>query len=160
MNMKKTETKQFGQVLQEAREAAQMNLRTLRAAEYGTAANQTAIAAAIAALNDLSVAQVNAEVDTALSDYDGPTNAEMEARTLTSATYATTSALAAAAADITVIRKLRQNRLEINLTDSKAYVWNDAGDAREYEATLTDSDGDPVTAYTAGPIDATAFTEV
>ena len=31
----------------------------------------------IAALNDVSTAQVNAEVDTALADYDGPTNAEM-----------------------------------------------------------------------------------
>lgn len=31
----------------------------------------------IAALNDLSAAQVNAEVDTALSDYDSPTRAEL-----------------------------------------------------------------------------------
>jgi hypothetical protein len=36
-----------------------------------------AVLAAIAALNNLSAAQVNAEVDTALSDYDGPTNAEL-----------------------------------------------------------------------------------
>ena len=34
--------------------------------------------AVIAALNNISVAQVNAEVDTALSDYDGPTKAEMD----------------------------------------------------------------------------------
>lgn len=33
----------------------------------------------IAALNDLSAAQVNAEVDAALSDYDSPTKAEMDA---------------------------------------------------------------------------------
>jgi hypothetical protein len=33
----------------------------------------------IDALNDLSAAQVNAEVDTALSDYDPPTKAEMDA---------------------------------------------------------------------------------
>lgn len=38
-----------------------------------------AISDAIAALNDLSAAQVNAEVDTALADYDGPTKAEMDA---------------------------------------------------------------------------------
>ena len=31
----------------------------------------------IAALNDLTAAQVNAEVDTALADYDGPTRAEL-----------------------------------------------------------------------------------
>jgi hypothetical protein len=49
---------------------------------------------AIGALNDLSAAQVNAEVDTALSDYDGPTNAEMEARTIVSANYATATAVA------------------------------------------------------------------
>lgn len=35
------------------------------------------VQADIAALNDLSAAQVNAEVDTALSDYDGPTSAEL-----------------------------------------------------------------------------------
>lgn len=32
-------------------------------------------------------AEVNAEVDTALTDYDGPTNAEMEARTILAANY-------------------------------------------------------------------------
>ena len=32
-------------------------------------------------------AEVNAEADTALTDYDGPTNAEMEARTLVAASY-------------------------------------------------------------------------
>jgi len=39
------------------------------------------------ALGTQAKADVNAEVDTALSDYDGPTNAEMEARTLPSADY-------------------------------------------------------------------------
>jgi hypothetical protein len=34
--------------------------------------------ASIKALNDLSAAQVNTEVDTALSDYDGPTKTEMD----------------------------------------------------------------------------------
>jgi hypothetical protein len=38
-------------------------------------------------LNDISSAQVNTQVDTALTDYDGPTNAEMIARTLVSANY-------------------------------------------------------------------------
>jgi hypothetical protein len=53
-----------------------------------------ATAASIAALNNLSAAQVNAEVDTALADYDAPTNAEMVARTLAAADYATAAALA------------------------------------------------------------------
>lgn len=43
----------------------------------------------ITGFNDLSAAQVNAEADTALADYDAPTNAEMVARTLAAASYAT-----------------------------------------------------------------------
>ena len=38
----------------------------------------TTIPAQITGLNDLSAADVNAEVDTALADYDGPTKAEMD----------------------------------------------------------------------------------
>lgn len=57
------------------------------------AAADDATLAAIAALNNLSAAQVNAEVDTALADYDAPTNAEMVARTLPTASYATATAL-------------------------------------------------------------------
>ncbi len=41
----------------------------------------------VTGFTDLSAAQVNAEVDTALADYDGPTNAEMVARTLPTASY-------------------------------------------------------------------------
>jgi len=39
----------------------------------------TTIPASIAALNDISTAQVNTEVDTALTDYDGPTRTEATA---------------------------------------------------------------------------------
>lgn len=42
------------------------------------AAADDATLAAIAALNNLSAAQVNAEVDTALADYDAPTKAELD----------------------------------------------------------------------------------
>ncbi len=49
--------------------------------------------AAVTGLNNLSEAQVNAQVDAALADYDPPTKAEMDARTLASADYATASAL-------------------------------------------------------------------
>jgi hypothetical protein len=48
----------------------------------------------ITGFNDLSAAAVNAEVDTALADYDPPTNAEMVARTLAAADYATATNLA------------------------------------------------------------------
>ena len=43
--------------------------------------------ATVAALNDVSAADVNAQCDIALADYDGPTNAEMIARTLLAASY-------------------------------------------------------------------------
>ena len=42
----------------------------------------------------INMSKINAEVDTALADYDPPTNAEMEARTLVAASYATAAALA------------------------------------------------------------------
>jgi hypothetical protein len=41
-----------------------------------------------------------ADIDTALATYDGPTNAEMEARTIASASYATATALATAQTDL------------------------------------------------------------
>lgn len=40
--------------------------------------NIDSIGDAIAALNNLSAAEVNTEVDTALADYDGPTKAELD----------------------------------------------------------------------------------
>lgn len=51
----------------------------------------------VTGFNDLSAAQVNAEVDTALADYDGPTNAEMVAAftEIKGATWATTDTLEA-----------------------------------------------------------------
>jgi hypothetical protein len=48
----------------------------------------------VTGFNDLSAAQVNAEVDTALSDYDGPTNAEL-ATALAAADDAVLAAIAA-----------------------------------------------------------------
>jgi len=47
--------------------------------------------------------QINTEADTALNDYDGPTNTELNARTVTAATYATASALATAQADLDLL---------------------------------------------------------
>ncbi len=59
------------------------------ATALGTA--DDAVLSAIAALNNLSAAQVNAEVDTALADYDAPTKAELDAAV---APLATAAALA------------------------------------------------------------------
>ena len=47
----------------------------------------TTLPAQITALNDVSTADVNAQCDIALADYDGPTNAEMIARTILAASY-------------------------------------------------------------------------
>jgi len=49
------------------------------AGSFGEEVQAHALSSEIAALNDLSSAEVNAEVDTALADYDGPTKAEMDA---------------------------------------------------------------------------------
>lgn len=51
-------------------------LNDLSAAQLASAT--AALETLINALNDISTAQVNAEVDTALADYDGPTKAELD----------------------------------------------------------------------------------
>ncbi len=76
----------------------------------------TTIPAQISALNNLSAAQVNAEVDQALADYDAPTNAEMIARTLAATSYGT------AANQTTIIS---------HLTDVKGATFSGATDSLE-----------------------------
>jgi hypothetical protein len=49
------------------------------AGSMGEEVQSHATSAEVSALNDLSAAAVNAEVDTALADYDGPTKAELDA---------------------------------------------------------------------------------
>jgi hypothetical protein len=53
--------------------------------------------------NATALASINAECDTALTDYDGPTNAEMNARTLLAANYATSAAQITAQSDLDII---------------------------------------------------------
>ena len=48
------------------------------AGSFGEEMQAHALSVEISALNDLSAAQVNAEVDTALTDYDAPTKAELD----------------------------------------------------------------------------------
>lgn len=54
-------------------------LTTLDALDTAQDAQHTQTQADIAGLNDLSAAEVNAQVDSALLDYDGPTKAELDA---------------------------------------------------------------------------------
>lgn len=60
----------------------------------------TAIIAAIAGLNNISPAEVNAEVDTALGDYDGPTKDEMDSA-ISSAQSTITSAISTSESNVT-----------------------------------------------------------
>lgn len=53
--------------------------------------------------NATALASINAECDTALTDYDAPTNTEMEARTIVSANYATSAAQTTAQNDLDII---------------------------------------------------------
>jgi len=53
--------------------------------------------------------QINAACDVALADYDAPTNAEMVARTLASASYATASALATTDGKVDAVKAKTDN---------------------------------------------------
>lgn len=82
---------------------AEMEARTLAAAAYSTASAVATLQSAIDALNNLSSVQAQAAAAAALAAYDPPTNAEMEARTLPTASYATASALSTAAANVATL---------------------------------------------------------
>lgn len=58
--------------------------------------------------NATALASINAQADLALTDYDPPTNAEMEVRTLPAASYATAAALSTLAAIFSGITSLAQ----------------------------------------------------
>lgn len=53
--------------------------------------------------NATALASINSQCDTALADYDGPTNAEMVARTLAAASYATSAAQTTAQNDLDIL---------------------------------------------------------
>lgn len=98
----------------------------------------------VTGFNDLSAAQVNAEVDTALADYDAPTNAEMVARTLASADYATASALTTVDNEIAVIDGIVDSILVDTAVIGAAGAgltavpWNASWDA-EVQSEVTDA---------------------
>jgi hypothetical protein len=82
-------------------------------------------------LNDLSAAQVNAEVDTGLTDYDGPTNTEMVARTIASATYATASSLATVDSIVDAILVDTGTTIPATLTDMSGATFATSTDSLE-----------------------------
>lgn len=105
----------------------------------------TTIPAQISALNNLSAAQVNAEVDTALADYDGPTNAEMVARTLAAASYAT-------AAD--------QSTIITHLTDIKGTTFSGSTDSLEAIRDRGDAAWMTATGFTSSTVAPSWYTDV
>jgi hypothetical protein len=82
-------------------------------------------------LNDISTAQVNTEVDTALTDYDGPTNTEMEARTLLSAGYASSLNLATVDGIVDAILVDTGTTLPGTLTDMSGATFSTSTDSLE-----------------------------
>jgi hypothetical protein len=69
-------------------------------------------------------------------------------------------AAAAGSIDELALRIIMQafGRLEFDIPNSKAYIWSIGGAARAYQATLSDKDGNPVTALTSGPINMSEWT--
>lgn len=88
------------------------------------------IGAAGAGLTDLGgmstamKGEVNAEADTALTDYDGPTNAEMEARTLLAANYFDPAA--DAVANVTLVDTTTTNSDAITVSDIQTTQMTEA----------------------------------
>lgn len=72
-------------------------------------------------VSTLTQAQVNTEADQALADYDGPTNAEMVARTLAAADYATATAAAAIKTVVDAV-KLKTDNLPSDPADQSLII--------------------------------------
>lgn len=102
----------------------------------------TEIGTAGAGLNDLGgmstamQAEVNAEVDTALTDYDAPTNAELIARTLVAASYFDPAA--DTVANVTLVATTTTNT-DMRGTDSAATAANLATVDSNVDAILVDT---------------------
>ena len=84
----------------------------------------------------ISLANINAQCDTALSDYDGPTNAELNARTLAAASYFDPAANAVA--NVTLVATTTTNT-DMRGTDSAATAANLATVDTNVDAILVDT---------------------
>jgi hypothetical protein len=106
-----------------------------------------AIKNALDALNDLGSADIEAAAAAALAAYDGPTNAQMEARTLASNDYATAAAVATVDGNIDAIKAafdepVFPSGVASNLYEMLYQLWG----LEFYQATLT---GDTRTTFDA-----------
>ncbi len=99
----------------------------------------------ISALNDLSAAQVNAEVDTALTDYDGPTKAELDAAesAIIAAIPGTAPSAAAIAAAVRADQATELARIDVSISSRESEADAAArASAAATEATLTNIEAD------------------
>ena len=137
-------------------------------ADVSALATTSALAAAVITIGELfdidSEGRVLATLDSeeVVTDAASRTasKADVSALATSAALAVVASAVAAVATDATLARKLLQNRKEFDLDNSKVYLWNDAGGAREYESDLTDRDGAAVTYATQGPINCSQWAVV
>lgn len=84
------------------------------------------------ALNDVSAADVNAQCDTALTDYDAPTKAEMDSAftEIKGATWATTDTLEQIHDDLAVV-DTEVGDIQTDLTDAMGATFSTATDSLE-----------------------------
>ena len=118
------------------------------------AAKTAASQASISALNNISIAQVQAAATSALNTYDGPTNAELEARTIISASYATPTNIISVGSVGTVTNPVTAG----SVNDKSNYTLTSAYDAAKNAASQTSVNDLPTntelaTALTTIPMD-------
>jgi len=107
-----------------------------------------ATASSIAALNNLSAAQVNTEVDTALADYDAPTKAELDTAVSTLAT----------AANLATVAGYIDTEIQTLITNVAAILADTGTDGVELSAATRLAIADAVLGRSVSNIDNTAST--
>jgi len=115
----------------------------------------------IAALNDLSAAEVNAEVDTALADYDPPTKAEMDAgfsavdadlTTIEGKIDTVDTVVDGLDTNIDFLLKVVKNKKILEKTGSTWYliIYDDDSSTEILNKAVKDADGNEISDITAG----------
>ena len=89
-----------------------------------------------------------------------PTDMALNSTVAKEATVVSGFSAGAKSIDLTKLITQGFGRLEFDMVNSKAYIWEIGGGARKYQATLSDSNGDPVSANTVGPINMSEWTVI